>query len=203
MMAEMPGPTFWHLDGSGMDDKFAFDIHCKAPEEWEQERSRWDDYNRRFNAESSERKSLGIPDHSLTEEGSGAGWSRSFSMGETTGLPLGVRVFGIGCRLAEIIVDLRGGGDREAMNSRAQRLIDQLDRDFGNLREILQGSDASVAGALVDPVIQRFTDSLDTVATAHPDLAAHCEALQKALHELLDPPAPEPTWDSNDSELPF
>jgi hypothetical protein len=26
MMSEMSGPTFWHLDGSGMDDDFAFDI---------------------------------------------------------------------------------------------------------------------------------------------------------------------------------
>ncbi len=31
MMAELPGPTFWHLDGCNMDDEFAFNIHCKTP----------------------------------------------------------------------------------------------------------------------------------------------------------------------------
>ncbi len=53
------------------------------------------------------------------------------------------------------------------------------------------------------PKVSPFTESLDTVATAHPDLAAHCEALQNNLHKLLDPPAPAPAWDSEDPELPF
>ncbi len=70
-------------------------------------------------------------------------------------------------------------------------------------REFLQGSDSALAEALVDPVIQRFTESLDTVATAHPDLAAHCEALQNNLYKLLDPAAPAPAWDPDDPELPF
>jgi hypothetical protein len=55
MMAEMPGPSFWHLDGSGMDDEFAFDIHRKSREEWEQERRHWEEHGRQFDAEWSER----------------------------------------------------------------------------------------------------------------------------------------------------
>ena len=35
MMAELPGPFFWHLDGSGMDDGFAFDLSCSTREEWD------------------------------------------------------------------------------------------------------------------------------------------------------------------------
>jgi hypothetical protein len=29
------GDDFWHLDGSGMDDDFAFDISCSTRDEWE------------------------------------------------------------------------------------------------------------------------------------------------------------------------
>ncbi len=58
MMAELPGPTFWHLDGCNMDDEFAFNIHCKTREDWEKEQSDWEDFNRRFEAESAERQRL-------------------------------------------------------------------------------------------------------------------------------------------------
>lgn len=37
MMADMSGPFFWHLDGSNMDDDFAFDIYHRTREEWEEE----------------------------------------------------------------------------------------------------------------------------------------------------------------------
>jgi len=121
----------------------------------------------------------------------------------TADLPLGVRVFGVGCQLAELIVGLRGGADREATTPEAQRHIDQLNRDFGNLRELLQSSDSSLAEALVDPVLRRFAETLDTAAAARPDLALQCESLTNNLHKLLDPPPPEPTWDSHDPEVPF
>ena len=35
MLADMPGPTFWHLDGCNMDNEFAFDIYRRTREEWE------------------------------------------------------------------------------------------------------------------------------------------------------------------------
>lgn len=35
MMADLPGPVFWHLDGCNMDDDFAFDISCTTREQWE------------------------------------------------------------------------------------------------------------------------------------------------------------------------
>ena len=48
MMAEMPGPTFWHLDGSGMDDEFAFDIYHRTREEWEEEQRSWEEHQPAF-----------------------------------------------------------------------------------------------------------------------------------------------------------
>lgn len=196
MMSEMPGPVFWHLDGSGMDDDFAFDIYRHTREEWEEERRAWEEHSRRFNAEWSERKCLGVTDSTSGDDRSNAVWSRSFSVGDTADVPLGIRVFGLGCRLAELIVGLRANADRESAPLETQQNIDQLNRDFGNLRELLQGSDLSLAEALIEGVLDRFAETLDDVALAHADLAPQCESLRCDLHKLLDPPPPERSCDS-------
>jgi hypothetical protein len=203
MLADLPGPSFWHLDGCNMDDDFAFDIYCRTREDWDAERRSWEEHNRKFNAEQAERERLGVTDSARREEGPNAAWSRSFAIGETADVPLGIRVFGIGCRLAELIVGLRGSIDREDTPAESQRHIDQLNHDFGNLREILQSADSSLAGALIDPVIQRFAESLATVASARPDVASQCESLTEELQQLLNPPEPEEPWDSDGDGLPF
>jgi hypothetical protein len=112
--------------------------------------------------------------------------------------PLGIRVFGVGCRLAELIVGLRAGTDRGTTPSAAQQHIDLLNRDFGNLRDLLQGSDFSRADALIDPVIDRFVESLAAVATGRPDLGRQCESLTTDLRKLL-----EPTGAADDYNVPF
>ena len=124
MLSELPGPTFWHLDGSEMDDEFAFDIYHRTREDWEEERRRWEEHSKRYDAERSERERLGVADSPSREEGSGAIWSRSFNVAATGDVPLGIRVFGVGCHLAELIVGLRGETDREpcpAGNTTAHR----------------------------------------------------------------------------------
>jgi hypothetical protein len=203
MMGELSGPSFWHLDGSGMDDDFAFDIYSRTREEWEEERYGWQEYDRRFEAERSERARLGVTDSTSHDDGSPSNWSRSFSVEDTADVPLGIRVFGLGCHLAELIVGLRAGADREATAPGAQRLIDRLNRDFGNLRELLQCPDSSLAGALIDPVIHRFAETLETVATDRPELALQCESLTNELRRLLNPPHAERYSEFGDSELPF
>ena len=82
-------------------------------------------------------------------------------------------------------------------------MIDQLNRHFGNLREVLQTSELAVADALIQPVLDRFAESLAAVAFAHPDLSAKCESLTNTLTTFLDPAPEEPPWDSDDSGLPF
>ena len=203
MMAEMPGPTFWHFDGSSMDNEFAFDLYHNTLEEWEEDRRSWEEHAKLYDAKRAERERLGVTDSMPRADGSIAIWSRSFSVGDIADVPLGIRVFGVGCQLAELIVGLRGGADRETTAPEAQRHIDQLNRDFGNLRDILQSSDASLVGALIDPVLHRFAATLDDAATADPGLALQCESITTNLHKLLNPPPPEPTWDSHDSDIPF
>jgi len=203
MLSEMPGPTFWHFDGSSMDDEFAFDIQGRTLEEWEEERRAWDEFGKRFDAAWAERERLGVTDPTPRVDGPSAIWSRSFSVKDSADVPLGIRVFGVGCRLAELIVGLRAGADRETAPPEAQRHMDQLNRDFGNLRELLHSSDSSLADALIDPVLQRFTDTLDAVATDRTDLALQCESLTDELQKLLNPPPAEETPDSGDPEIPF
>lgn len=203
MLADMPGPSFWHLDGSEMDDDFAFDMQHRTREEWEAERREWDERSRRFNAEWAERKCLDVTDSRFNEDGSKSVWSHSFCVGDAADVPLGIRVFGLGCHLAEMVIDLRAGADRENTPPEAQRHIDQLNRDFGNLRELLQSSDSSLAEALLDPVRQHFAETLDTVASARSELTSKCESLKTNLQTLLDPSPPEPDWESGDFEVPF
>jgi hypothetical protein len=185
MMGELPGPAFWHLDGCNMDHDFAFDIYRRTRAEWEEEQRGWEEHARKFEAEWSERKRLGVTESSPSADGSTAIWTRSFSVGDSALVPLGIRVFGIGCRLAELIVGLRGEAGRENTPPETQLQIDQLNRDFGNLRELLQSSDPSLAEALIDPVLRRFAETLDSVATARPDLAIQCESLSELLASTL------------------
>ena len=204
MIGEMPGTTFWHLDGCNMDDEFAFDMDRRTRKEWEEEQREWEEQARRFDAEWSERERLGVTNSvSRGEDGSPAIWSRSFNVEDTADLPLGIRVFGVGCHLAELIVGLRAGIAREATPEETQRRIDQLNRDFGNLRDILQSADSSLTEALIDPVLDRFAETLATVAMVRLDLAPQCESLTNELRKLLDPPRREPTGDAGDDELPF
>lgn len=51
MLAELPGPVFWHLDGCNMDDDFAFDIYHRTRDEWDEDQLEWEAFNRRFDAE--------------------------------------------------------------------------------------------------------------------------------------------------------
>ncbi len=128
MLADLPGPTFWHLDGCNMDHEFAFDIYRVTREEWDAEQREWAEFNRRFDEQRAEQKRLGLPDSLPNGEPNATGsvWSSSFSKGGTN-VPLGIRLFGLGGHLAELVSDLRDAGD-------GQPLIDALNRDFGNLR---------------------------------------------------------------------
>ena len=49
------GPGFWHLDGSHMDDDFAFSFH-RTREEWDEENRRREEFNREFNRRWEERQ---------------------------------------------------------------------------------------------------------------------------------------------------
>jgi len=49
------GPGFWHLDGSHMDDDFAFSFY-RTREEWDEENQRREEFNHEFNRRWEERQ---------------------------------------------------------------------------------------------------------------------------------------------------
>jgi len=196
MMADMSGPFFWHLDGSGMDDDFAFDISCRTRNEWEERQREWDEISRHVEAEIEERERLGLPGSTADDDENSSLWTASYCVDDSADVPLGVRIFGLGCHLAELIAHLRGGADRSATPPESQQLIDQLNRDFGNLRDILQQPGTQLAAALIEPVLDCFGETLARVATTRADLAAKCDSLGDTLSTLLDEPPPEPVWES-------
>ena len=73
------GVGFWHLDGSHMDEDFAFSWF-KTREEWEAENRRREEFNREFNRKWEERQQLIArgetpePDPFLDPEPIGSGW---------------------------------------------------------------------------------------------------------------------------------
>jgi len=197
------GPTFWHLDGCNMDDDFAFSHH-ETLAEYEEEQREWEDFNRKFNAEQAERERLGLKRPSGRETDDEYPWKRSFVGEETEDGPfVTMRLFGIGSHLAELTVDLKQPTENRP-------LIDQLHRDFGNLRDVCRAADEATVSALIEPVLSRFCDSLSEVAAAREDLGEKCADLQNQLQHFLDPPRKRSPADDyfgddcpGEDEIPF
>lgn len=180
-MADLPGPMFWHLDGCSMDDDFAFDIYYLTPEEWEEEQRHWAEFNETWKAKNAERERLDDGFDGGDEE---PVWRASYTAEDDSDLQIGVRLFGISAHLGELIGDLRRRGHGSTESLDIQAIIDRLNRDCGNLREVLQHAELSLATTLVEPVIDRFSQSLADVAARYPELASKCDALTDKVTQL-------------------
>ncbi|HEV3345289.1 MAG TPA: hypothetical protein VG125_33235 [Pirellulales bacterium] len=181
MMADGLGLMFWHLDGCNMDDEFAFS-HFRTREEWEEQQRQWEEMSRHFDAKQETEKELAIQNPGGGYAHPDMVWQRSFSSVDSQGEPLELRLFSVGSHLAEIIADLkRPPEDRP--------LIDALKRDFGNLREVARSGDLAHAAALVEPVLDRFCETLAEVAASHADLARRTTALESRLRRFAEPPS--------------
>jgi hypothetical protein len=203
MMADGLGLMFWHLDGCNMDNEFVFS-HFRTREEWEEQQREWEEMSRHFDAKQETEKELALQNPGGTYAHPDMVWQRSFSSVEPQGEPLELRLFSIGSHLAEIIADLkRPPEDRP--------LIDALKRDFGNLREVARSGDLTHAAALVEPVLDRFCETLAEVAVLHADLARRTTALESRLRRFAEPPSEsgdERAFDAggeffDDDDIPF
>ena len=72
MMAEHPRPSFWHLDGSGLDDDFPFSF-CLTRDEWESENRRRDKLAADFERHWKHRKDGCFEDDNPSQSGNAAG----------------------------------------------------------------------------------------------------------------------------------
>lgn len=195
MMTDMPGPMFWGLDGSNMDDEFAFSFH-RTREEWDAEQRKHEAWNRRWKEREAQLEQLGVKHPGAGYSDPDYAWQRSFVRSDdNAALPLAVRLFSLGSLLAELIVDLKQPPeDRE--------LIDALSRDWGNLREVSQSEDLERAAALIEPVLDRFGETLSRVAAAREELEEKCSDLQERLRRFLEPPS-ETDDDSGTNDYRF
>jgi hypothetical protein len=177
MLADLPGPFFWGLDGSHMDDEFAFSFH-RTREEWEADRRKWEDFNRRFNEEQRTKPAL------VT----GSIWRTSFVADNVMEQSPEIALFALASRLSELTQDLKDAGA-------APSTLDALHRDFGNLRDSVQNP----AADLIDPVTAKLCDTLMTLAESYPGLNEKCADLEEKLREF----AGRQTGEWEDEELPF
>lgn len=192
------GPMFWHLDGCNMDDDFAFS-HYETLAEYEEEQREYEEFSRKMDAERAERDRLGLKYPSGSETDDEYPWKRSFVGEEAEDGPfVTMRLFDIGSYLAELTVDLKQPTENRP-------LIDQLHRDFGNLREVCRAADESTVSALIEPVLARFCDTLAEVASIREDLRRKCEHLTDRLQHFLDPPKKRRAPDEylGDDDIPF
>jgi hypothetical protein len=203
MMADGLGPMFWHLDGCNMDDEFAFS-HFRTLDEWEEQQREFEEMGRHFDAKRETEKELHLENPGRGYTYPDSVWQRSFSVADAGDEPLELRLFAVGSHLAEIIADLkRPPEDRP--------LIDALKRHFGNLREVARSGELSHAAALIEPVVERFCETLAEIAAAHPDLARRSLALESQLRRFAEPPletADDRSFDMgseffDDDDIPF
>ncbi len=183
MMAEMPGPVFWNLDGCNMDDEFAFSFH-RTREEWDAEQREREEFNRKFDEEWRARQA----------DQPAMVWTRSYvntdaiAQGEGEGSSSTLMLMGLSMHLAELTQDLK-----EA--NAGQPLIDNLNRAFGNLREAVE----SPFGALLQPVTDKMADALHHAADTYPHLEPKCADLERSIVAL----AAKWTGEGGAEDLPF
>ena len=173
MMAEEDfGPMFWHLDGSGMEDEFAFSFY-KTRQEWDDEQKTYEEFNREF-----ERKRV---QQQLEKEDLSRVWKRTFVAEHPSDeMPLSqfvpVAMFGFAAMVGELNEDI-GELAYDESTIAAQR--ETLNRLVGNIHNSLNES-----AELIAPTLDRMIDELAELADEYPELAEKCADFARRLQEF-------------------
>lgn len=177
MMADMPGPSFWHLDGCNMDPGFAFSFH-RTREEWEAEEREYAEFSRQCEENRKHREALGA----------NSPWQTSYMNEESASQFPSVALFGFAAHLGELTQNLK---DANAL----PELIDDVNRSFGNFREVSVPLNLD----MIEPVLERLVESLVAITDAHPQLSEKCNDLEKRLRAYVRDRPDMPF----DDEIPF
>jgi len=177
MMREESGPTFWHLDGSHMDDDFPFSFH-RTREEWEEEQREWERDWEEFRREQEQKRVNASGEEDSVEVPSV--WQRSgTSVDAPERLPgevaIKMTLFVIGAHIGELGVDLTA-------ELEGKEFAEALRQDFASLRHALR----TEVRERVEVWIQRLRTDLAIVAERIPHLMDRCTDLQKELDRLGD-----------------
>ena len=187
MLGEGVGPMFWHLDGCNMDDDFPFAIYHRTRQEWEEEQRRDRESQHTFEEERNCEQAVLENELPGREPAGGPSiWTRSIVNTELGDAGPWVTLFGIGCRVAELMTDLKTPPGAEAF-------AESFSRSFGNLRAAMRDPSSS----LLKPVVDRFCQELDAAAEARPDLTMKCSDLERQLRGFATMAS------GGDEDLPF
>lgn len=197
MLAEMPGPCFWHLDGSDLDREFAFDVHEPTFADWELSRSHWNEptYQSGLGAERNMADPTNAdarPPQSSTsaQHREPALASATVVMAPAPPLPLGLAIYLAALHVAELISAIAAAPTEQTPNLADERLKDHLNRHFGNLRALLptpgQTSLPGISGdSLLIPALERVYETLAEISTAHTRLDPLCQNLAHELSRIV------------------
>ena len=181
MQAEQPGPVFWWIDGCNMDEDFAFSFH-RTFEQWEEEQRQFAEFSKQPTSagtrkESEPEKMDRLPGEFLYDDDPG-NTSELFAPVDPAELSTTIKLFKIGAPLAELIAALKQSPENRTM-------IDRLNRNFGNLREVAASAADDQAAALLEPVLNGFLESLADLLAAQPALERRVAALQGHITQLF------------------
>jgi hypothetical protein len=193
MLAEMPGPCFWHLDGTNLDDEFAFDVHEATFADWELSRSPWQEptYQSGLGADRNETAGS-IPRDSTSPNAAGTSLQEASAASTrmtaiaSPPLPLGLATYLAALHVAELTSAIDATRTVQQTSLADERLKAHLNRHFGNLRALLptpgQTSLPGIPGdSLLIPSLERLYETLAEISVAHSSLDPLC---QKLAHEL-------------------
>lgn len=172
MMAES-GPVFWNLDGSHMDEDFAFSF-CRTHDEWESDQRGWDEFKQEFHrADPVEAvRFVGEADGQRP----GKTWRNTNLLSAIGDQSAQLNLFALGGSLAELICEIKAQRVPDAA-----AVISGLNRDFANLRQAMSDGQTS----LMEPVAARFSEHLDDLSGTQERLKPKCQETKEQLAALL------------------
>ena len=196
MLAEMPGPCFWHLDGSDLDDDFAFDVHESTYADWELSRSHWHEktYQSGLGAERNVADNPSPdsiePQKSPTSVLGGPAAGGTTVSAPAAPLPLGLAIYLAALHVAELISAIESTRTNQPPSLADERLKEHLNRHFGNLRALLptpgQTSLPGITGdSLLIPALERLYETLAEISVAHPGIDPLCQNLAHELSRIV------------------
>lgn len=165
LMADLPGPAFWGLDGSGLPLEYPFTTF-KSEEEWNE-----------LMLEDSPSEMPHEPDMQI-QLGSGIpGGGNALAATMVAPNTALMALLSVGFSLSDLLMKVRDfDPDRQ--------MIHTLNRHFDNVRAVVLEHGENLC--MIGPVLERFEDSLHDLKETHPELTIDCDEVSTMLANLLE-----------------
>jgi hypothetical protein len=167
VVADVPGPVFWQLDSSHLDDDFVFSFY-KDRYEWESEQRQWLDIIRQGSDEPAR------PDDRSTSRPEALPPGRwRISRDRPRRAAAEIQLLRIGTDLAELLDNCQKLPEGDTWQEQLRRQYDNL------LTVVCEKSEAILGGAVI-----RLQTSLGDLADRHASLKHRCDEMIARIDEL-------------------